>query len=108
MPGEALAELRLIWSRAGRPGAAKLKDAAKRQGINLTVKEVKEFIVGQAASQVFQPAPRSEGRVTSPELNARWQADLIDYKARSPEKNDGYRLVLICIDIFPGLCTSSH
>jgi hypothetical protein len=46
MPGEALAELGLIWSRAGRPGAAKLRDAAKRQGINLTVKEVKEFIVG--------------------------------------------------------------
>ena len=108
MPGKDLAELRLIWQRAGRPGAAKLKDAAKRQGINLTVKEVKEFIVGQAASQVFQPSPRSEGRVTSPELNARWQADLMDYKARSPEKNDGYRLVLICIDIFPGLCTSSH
>ena len=100
MPGEALAELRLLWQRSGRPGAAKLRDAAKRQGINLTVKEVREFIVGQAASQVFQPAPRSEGRVTSPELNARWQADLIDYKARSPEKIDGYRLVLICIDIF--------
>ena len=78
MPGEALAELRLIWQRAGRPGAAKLRDAAKRQGINLTVKEVKEFIVGQAVSQVFQPTPRSEGKVTSPELNARWQADLMD------------------------------
>ena len=108
MPGEALAEFRRLWQRSGRPGAAKLKNAAKRQGISLTVKEVKEFIVGQAVSQVFQPAPRSEGKVTSPELHARWRADLMDYKARSPEKNDGYRLVLICIDIFPGLCTSSR
>ncbi len=24
---------------------------------------------------------------------------MMDYKARSPEKNDGYRLVLICLDI---------
>ena len=96
MPGEALAELRLLWSRAGRPGADKLRDAAKRQGLNLTVKEAKEFVIGQAVNQVFQPAPRSEGRITSPELNARWQANLMDYKARSPEKNDGYRLVLIC------------
>ena len=92
MPGVALAELRLIWSRAGRPGAAKLRDPAKRHGLNLTVKEAKEFVIGQAASQVFQPAPRSEGRITSPELNARWQADLMDYKARSPENNDGFRL----------------
>ena len=52
MPGEALAQLRLIWQRAGRPGAAKLKDAAKRQGLNLTVKEVKEFVIGQAVSEV--------------------------------------------------------
>ncbi len=100
MPGEVLAELRLIWQRAGRPGASKLRDAAKRQGLNLTVKEVQTFVHGEAVSQVLQPAPRSEGKVTSPELNARWQCDLMDYKARSPEKNDGYRFVLICIDIF--------
>ena len=100
MPGGDLAQLRLIWQRAGRPGAAKLKDAAKRQGLNLTVKEVKEFVIAEAVAQVYQPAPRSEGKITSPELNARWMCDLIDYKTRSPEKNDGYRLVLICIDVF--------
>ena len=78
MPGEALAELRLIWQKAGRPGTAKLRDAPKRQGISLTVKEVKEFVHGEAVSQVSRAAPRSEGKVTSPELNARWQADLMD------------------------------
>ena len=62
-----MAELRLIWQNAGRPSAAKLQDAAKRQGLNLTVKEVEEFVHGQAVSQVFQPAPRLEGKVTSPE-----------------------------------------
>ena len=42
-----MVELRLIWSRAGRPGAAKLRDAAKRQGINLTVKEVKDLLLAR-------------------------------------------------------------
>ena len=78
-----------------------LKDAAKRKGLNLTVKEVKEFVIGEAVAQVYRPAPHSEGKITSPELNARWQCDLIDYKTKSPEKNDGYRLVLTCFDIFP-------
>ncbi len=87
MPGEDLAELRRIWQNSGRPSAAKLRDAAKRQGLNLTVKEVKEFVHGAAVSQVFQAAPRSEGKVTSPELSARWQADLMDYKTKTPEKN---------------------
>ena len=100
MPGGDLAELRRIWQQAGRPGAAKLEDAAKRQGLNLSVKEVREFVIAQSVAQVYQPPQRSEGKITSPELNARWQCDLIDYKTKSPEKNDGFRLALICIDIF--------
>ena len=86
MPGGDLAQLRLIWQRAGRPGAAKLKDAAKRQGLNLTVKEVKEFVIAEAVAQVYQPAPRSEGKITSPELNARWQCDLIESKQKAPRR----------------------
>ena len=44
--------------------------------------------------------PRSDGKITSPELNARWQHDLINCKAKSPEKNGGNRLLLVCVDIF--------
>ncbi len=36
--------------------------------------------------------------MTSPELDERWQCDLVDYKVKSPEKNDGSRLVLVCFD----------
>ena len=100
MPGEALAELRLIWVNAGRPGQAKLRDAAKRQGLNITVKQAAEFVQGQAVTQVYAPAPKSEGKVTSPELNERWQCDLMDFKSRTPEKNDGNRSALVCIDVF--------
>ena len=57
-------------------------------------------MIGEGVSQVYQPAPRSEGKITSPELNARWMVDLIDYKTKSSEKNDGFRLALICIDVF--------
>ena len=94
------AQLQRIYVAAGRPGVAKLRDAAKRQGLEVSVKQARDFVQAQSAAQVFAPAPRSAGKVTSPELNARWQADLIDYKTKSPEKNDGYRLVLICVDIF--------
>ena len=95
-----LAQLRLIWSRAGRPGQQKFRDAAKRAGLNLTVKESADFVRGQAVAQVYAPAPKSEGKVTSPEMHERWQCDLIDYKSRTPDKNEGNRLALICVDIF--------
>ena len=56
MPGEDLAELRRIWQQQGRPGAAKLKDAAKRQGLNLSVKEVKEFVIAQSVARLSSSA----------------------------------------------------
>ena len=92
--------LKEIYEAAGRPGVAKFRDAAKRRGVQLTVKQARDFVQAQSVAQVFAPAPRSEGKVTSPELNARWQADLVDYKTRSPEKNKGHRLILVVIDVF--------
>jgi hypothetical protein len=61
MPGGDLAELRRIWQQAGRTGAAKLKDAAKRQGLNLAVKEVKEFVIGDGCEPGL-PASTALGR----------------------------------------------
>ena len=55
---------------------------------------------GEITAQVFTPAPKSEGKIGSSQLNERWQADLIDYKSKTPEKNDGNRLALVVIDIF--------
>ena len=107
MPDDSLAQLCVIWQAAGRPGQAKFRAAAQRKGLNLSVREAADFVRAQPVAQVFAPAPRSEGKVTNPELNARWQCDLIDYKAKRPDKNDDNRLILVCIDIFLASCTWS-
>ena len=104
---DALAQLRVIWQAAGRPGQAKFRAAAQRKGLNLSVREAASFARAQSAAQVFAPAPRSEGKVTAPELNSRWQCDLIDYKAKSPEKNDDYRLILAVSISLVASCTLS-
>jgi len=92
--------LQAIYEAAGRPGAAKLRDAARRQGKEVTLKQAQDFVRGQSTAQVFGPPPRSQGKVTSPELNDRWQCDLMDFKTRSPEKNRGFRAALLCVDVF--------
>jgi hypothetical protein len=89
-----------IYAAAGRPGAAKLRDAARRRGVELSLKQAQDFVRGQSTAQVFAPPPRSDGKVTSPELNDRWQCDLMDFKTRTPEKNKGFRAALLCVDIF--------
>ena len=100
MPGEDLAQLRAIWQAAGRPGVFKFRHAVQRAGLNLTVKKAADFVHGEATAQVFAPAPKSEGKIGSPQLNERWHAGLIDLKSKTPEKNDGNRLALVVIDIF--------
>ena len=98
-------DLQAVYDAAGRPGAAKLRDAARRRGLDVTSKQAHEFVRGQASAQIFGPAPRSGGKVTSPQLNERWQADLMDFKAQSPEKNKGFRAALLCVDMFRALPT---
>jgi hypothetical protein len=94
MSDDSLAQLRAIWQAAGRPSQAKLRDAAKRQGLNVTVQRA------QNIARASAPPPKSEGKATAPELNSRWQCDLIDCKAKSPGKNDDSRRIFVCIDVF--------
>ena len=79
--------LQAVYDAAGRPGAAKLRDATRRRGLDVSLKEAQDFVRGQSTAQVFAPPPKSNGKVTSPQLNERWQADLMDFKAQDPEKN---------------------
>ena len=95
-----LAELRAIWQRAGRLGRDKFRHAVKRSGVNLTVKAATDFVKAQSVAQVFAPPPASKGKVTSPQLNERWQAYLVDFKSRTPGHNDGTRAALVVADIF--------
>jgi hypothetical protein len=92
--------LQRIYETAGRPGAAKLRDAARRQGREISLKEAQDFVRGQSTAQVFGPAPKSDGKVTSPQLNDRWQCDIMDFKTRTPEKNKGFRAALLRVDVF--------
>ena len=93
-------DLEDVYIAAGRPGAAKLRDAMRRRGLDVTLTQAQDFVCGQATAQVFAAPPKSEGKVTSPQLNERWQADLMDFKAQDPQKNKGYRAALLVVDIF--------
>jgi len=94
------AALRKIWIDSGRPGVEKLYAAAKREGLDVKRAAVSTFIKAQETRQIFAPAPRSTGKVTSTGIDSRWQVDLIDFKQMEATKNNGYRLVLVVSDVF--------
>ena len=83
-------DLQAVYDAAGRPGAAKLRDAARRRGLEVSLKQAQDFVRGQSTAQVFAPPPKSGGKVTSPQLNERWQADLMDFKAQAPERTRAF------------------
>ena len=94
------AQLRRIWLETGRAGVSKLYAATQREGLGVRRATVDAFVKAQETRQVFAPAPRSDGKVTSSSLDGRWQIDLIDFKQLDATKNDGHKNVLVVTDVF--------
>ena len=69
-------QLREVWVEAGRPGAAKLLAAARRQGLDVRKADVDSFVRRQETRQIFAPPPKSKGKVTANGLDDRYHIDL--------------------------------
>ena len=94
------AELRAVWLEAGRPGVDKFYAAALRGGLAIKRKDAQDFVKKQETRQVFAPGPVSSGNVTASRIDDRWQVDLIDWKQMDASKNNGYKNVLVVVDVF--------
>ena len=87
----------------GYPSAQKLWSEAQRLQLEVTRKQVLDFVKTQAVRQVFRQRKAISGRIVATEIMDRWAADLIDYNARpSPDPDGGepYQYILIVQDIF--------
>ena len=96
-------QLRELSNQLGHPSADKLWQAAQRQNLPVTRKNVFDFVQASAPRQVFKKRANYEGKITATEINGRWAADLIDYTAKpspSPDGGDPYQYILIVQDIF--------
>ena len=96
--------LQALSAELGYPSADKLWKAAVRRKLAVTKPEVRDFVKGQSARQVFAARPQYDGKVVASRLNERWAADLIDYTAtpsrgKTPEKTP-YKYILIAQDIY--------
>ncbi len=94
------AQLRKIWVETGRAGVSKLYAATQREGLGVKRAAVDAFVKAQETRQVFAPAPKSNGKVTSSSIDSTWQVDLIDFKQLDAAKNDGHRVILVVADVF--------
>ena len=94
--------LKELSDKLGKPGALKLFLAAKKQGLDVTKKQVEEFVKSQSERQVFQRLQRSQGKTIAGDTSDRWQMDLIDLK-QDPAINklgEQDKNILVLINVF--------
>ena len=94
-------EIERLYAALSYPTTAKFKAALEKRGVKLNTKEVQEITSRFGQRQVLAPDRKFPGRIVSPDLNARWAADLMSYVAQPAVVDERtYRYVLIVQDIF--------
>jgi hypothetical protein len=73
-------DLRRLAAELGNPGVAPLWLAARRAGLEVTKKQVTEFVRKCGAKQVFQPVQPALGKTMAGRTDATFQMDLSDLK----------------------------
>ena len=94
MDGERIAA---IYRELGYPGAAKFQTALRKQGINVSLGNLRDLIKTLGSRQIFRPPPKYEGNVASRSIDDRWVADVLSFESRPVE---GFTNVLLVQDVF--------
>ena len=91
--------LQTIWEEGGRPSALMLRTLARRQNVDITVRESQEFVAAQAGRQLLASKLPSNGKVQSSREGMRMMIDLID-NSKKRKQPSGHRYILVCVDVF--------
>ena len=96
--GQRIADL---YRELSFPSAPKLQKALQKEGIKISLDELKNLTTETGARQIFRPPPTYKGHITATRLDNRWAADLMSFESH-PVKRSGeaFTNVLLCQDIF--------
>ena len=87
--------------KTGYKSAVKMYKTAKEKGINVSLKQVENFIWNQPTAQLNKQKNRkvSYNHIVANHVNDVWQADLLDVQ-KWKRFNHGYRWILNVIDVY--------
>ena len=91
-----------IYKKYNRPAAQKLLQLAKSEGVQVTAKEIKEFIAGRTEEQQLKETnhiKQNEGHIISLNPFNRLQLDIFVLQ-KYETSNNGYAYILCIMDIF--------
>ena len=98
-------DLRRLAAELGNPGVGPLWLAARRSGLDVTKKQVTEFVRKRGEKQVFQPVQPAKGKTVAAGSDTTFQMDLADLK-NSPEIRESttYEFFLVVVNAFDRFC----
>ena len=94
MDGQRIAD---IYRELGFPSAPKFQTALRKQGINVSLDNLRDLIKTLGSRQIFRPPPQYKGNVTARSIDDRWVADVLSFESRPVE---GFTNVLLIQDVF--------
>lgn len=92
-------ELDQLYKKFNYPGQEKLYQLAKKEGLKVTLKQIKFFLSKQQVAQVYKKEPPKKGFIVSFHPDEKVQMDLIDM-SNFAKRNKGYSWIFLIIDIF--------
>jgi hypothetical protein len=97
---ETIAE---VWRNNNYPGVDRLTKLVKEKHPTKYIRkaQIVQFLTEQTASQTFKEKRKSKpnGHIVANLVNELWQMDIFDL-SRYEKRNDGFRYLLVCIDVF--------
>jgi hypothetical protein len=93
-------DLRRLAAELGNPGVQPLRLAPRRSGVEVTKKQVTEFVRKRREKQVF-PVQPTRGKTVAGGADATFEMDLADLK-NSPEVRESatYKFFLVVVNVF--------
>lgn len=89
-----------IYVKFNYPASAKLYKLAKAEGLTVTMKEVKDFLLNKEGAQIHtRKLKKVENPIRTVNKQMSYQMDLLDMTKFST-KNKGFKWILIVVDIF--------
>ena len=95
-------DILLLYKKYNRPGAQKLFQLAKAEGIQTTLKDIKDFLSGRSEEQQLKETKQtkqSNGHIVSYNPFNRLQLDIFVLK-KYESSNKGYGYILCIMDVF--------
>ena len=96
-----MSELQQLAAELGNPGVQALWLAARRAGLEVSKKEVTDFVRRRGEKQIFGAVQPARGKTMAPTPDGTLQMDLADMK-NNPEvrESDTYKFFLVVVNAF--------